>query len=394
MIRLLAALLLMTCHAATSRAQPTSAPAKTLGLSSQLCSEGWIALFDNETLFGWKPTGAANWTAKDGIISVDQGEHGFLNTTTQFANFELQLEYRCPSATNSGLFIRSQRIPKDPTADCYEINIAPADHPFPTGSLVARLKADAAPPTDDSVWHSLRIVADGARIATWVDGQPYSDYEDKQPLGRGHIGLQFRGGQIAFRKIRLKPLRLASLFNGKDLTGWTDAAADKSRFFVDEGELRVLNGRGQLETTASYGDFVLQLECKSHAEGLNSGIFFRCIPGDQMMGYESQIQNAMKDGDPNQPADCGTGGIFRRQNARVIVATDLTWFHKTIIADGAHIATWVNGHQVVDWTDERKAHRNPRKGLRLEPGSIMIQGHDPTTDLSFRNFHIAEIPAR
>ena len=128
------------------------------------------------------------------------------------------------------------------------------------------------------------------------------------------------------------------------------------------------------------------------AMGLNSGIFFRCIPGDKMMGYESQIHNGMVDGDPTKPVDCGTGGIFRRQNARRIVARDHEWFAKTIVADGPHMAVWVNGYQVSDWTDDRAANENPRRGLRLEPGTLQIQGHDPTTDLEFRKLRIAEIP--
>ena len=40
----------------------------------------------------------------------------------------------------------------------------------------------------------------------------------------------------------------------------------------------------------------------------------------------------------------------------------------TVIAAGPHIATWVNGHQMTDWTDIREPNENPRQGLRLEPG--------------------------
>ncbi|MEM7314840.1 MAG: DUF1080 domain-containing protein, partial [Planctomycetota bacterium] len=167
------------------------------------------------------------------------------------------------------------------------------------------------------------------------------------------------------------------------------------RFSVTEsGELNVKDGRGQLETKGKYGDFALRLECQTHAPALNSGIFFRCIPKLEMMGYECQIQNGMKDNDPKQPADCGTGGIFRRKNARRIIAEDQKWFSMTLIADGPHMAAWVNGVQVSDWTDKRKPHENPRKGLRTDAGTIMIQGHDPTTDISFRNLHLAEIAAR
>jgi hypothetical protein len=49
---------------------------------------------------------------------------------------------------------------------------------------------------------------------------------------------------------------------------------------------------------------------------------------------------------------------------------------------------------VSDWTDERPPHGNPREGLRTEPGALSIQGHDPTTDLMFRNIRLEPIPPR
>jgi hypothetical protein len=90
--------------------------------------------------------------------------------------------------------------------------------------------------------------------------------------------------------------------------------------------------------------------------------------------------------------DYGTGAIYRRIPASKEVAKDGEWFTLTILANGNHIATWVNGVQVVDWTDNRPRSDNARTGCRLEPGHISFQGHDPTTDLSFRNIRIAELP--
>jgi hypothetical protein len=66
----------------------------------------------------------------------------------------------------------------------------------------------------------------------------------------------------------------------------------------------------------------------------------------------------------------------------------------TVLADGPHLATWVNGYPVADWTDTRKPDANPRKGLRTEAGTLIIQGHDPTTNLSFRNLRVQELPGR
>src|SRR5690606_40013127 len=103
----------------------------------------------------------------------------------------------------------------------------------------------------------------------------------------------------------------------------------------------------------------------TNASHLNSGIFFRCIPGETMNGYEAQIHNGFHDGDRTRPIDCGTGGIFRRQDARVVAANDQQWFAMTLVAQGRHMAVWVNGLQVTDWTDTRDQDPNPRNGLRL-----------------------------
>jgi len=373
---------------------PLRSPAEPpVMLDDELIFDGWISLFDGQTLYGWKAGGEANWDVANGTITADSGEVSLLHTTSQFSDFALHLEFRADAETNSGVFVRTSPRPKNPQADCYEINIAPPDNPFPTASLVGRQKATAA--NVDNEWHTLEITAVGPSIRIELDGKMVTEYLDPHPLGRGYIGLQHNSGRVAFRKIRLKPLSLTPIFNGTDLDGWREHAESNSQFSVTEaGELNVKNGKGQLETIDSYGDFVLQLECITLGDGLNSGVFFRCIPGDVMMGYESQIDHRIKDSDPTQPVDCGTGGIFRRQDARRVVSSDHQWFAKTLVAVGPTVTVWVNGFQVSDWTDRREPHDNPRKGRRLKPGTIILQGHDPTTDFSFRDLSAAELAER
>lgn len=383
---------------------PVAAPAAVSGtanatepklpvLSKEELAEGWIALFDGHSLFGWHPSTTANWRVEDGAIQVDSGPPGLLCTTSQFGDYVLRCEFRAPTMTNSGIFLHTPLVPQDPGSDCYELNIAPPDNPFPTASLVKRLKANGTFTSTD--WQAYEITVEGGKVKVVLNGQTALEYTDPNPLRRGHIGLQLNQGACAFRQIKLKPLSTTSLFNGRDLTGWKQYPDMPSRFTVtNEGWINVKNGRGQLESEKSYADFVLRFECISHANHLNSGVFFRSIPGEQMNGYECQIHNGIRDGDPTQPLDCGTGGIFRRQNARRVVAKDLEPFHLTLIAERNHMAAWVNGYQVSDWTDERAPHPNPRNGRRDEAGTLMLQGHDPTTDLSFRAIHVAEIPAR
>src|SRR5947209_20201500 len=183
------------------------------------------------------------------------------------------------------------------------------------------------------------------------------------------------------------------------MTGWKRYAGDEKRarstFTVTpEGWINVKNGPGDLQTEKQWADFVFQGECISNGKHLNSGVFFRCLPGQYQNGYEFQIQNGYKDNDRTKPVDFGTGAIYRRVPARKVVSNDGEWFTMTLIAHGDHFATWVNGYQVVDWTDTRPANANPRNGSNLDAGPLSIQGRDPTTDLNFRDLRIAALPRR
>ncbi|HVA51755.1 MAG TPA: DUF1080 domain-containing protein [Pirellulales bacterium] len=360
-------------------------------LSPEELAEGWMLLFDGETLFGWQPNNHANWHVNDGAIAVSQGDQGLLNTTSEFADYQLKLEFRADKKTNSGVFLRTAAKPADPAADCYELNIAADDNPFPTGSFVKRQKGDHGQTTGQ--WQAYDVTAQGGHFVVTLDGHVVLDYTDATPVRRGYIGLQLNQGPVEFRNVKLRPLGLKPILNGRDLSGWKEYPGKKSKFSVTPaGELNVKNGPGQLETDLRYGDFVLQLEVFVNGEKRNSGIFFRSIPGDWWMGYESQIHNGYADNDRTRPLDFGTGAIYRRQKARKVVSNDFEWFYKTIVATGNHVAVWVNGQQVTDWTDNRAPSENPREGLRTEPGTILIQGHDPTTDISFRNLRAAETP--
>ena len=379
---------LIVSSAAVS-SEPTMLPQTQVDL-------GWISLFDGETLYGWQPVGAEKWEVVDGEIRTDGSKPGWLMTTTRWANFEIDFEFLAPATTNSGVFLRTPLDPKDPARDCLEWNIAPADNPFPTGSLVARQKANLPPgkvPAAD-VWHHVALIVSPGGMLAVIDGQRTVRYPLNEDAARtGYIGLQSKEGPVAFRNIRLLPMGLEPLFDGKTLSGWSTDRAEKCEFAVTPaGELHVTNGPGQIETSGDFANFVLQLQCQVNGEGLNSGVFFRTLREGRWVGYESQINNVFKDGDRTKPKDFGTGAIYRRQAARRVMPNDREWFAKTIVADGPHIAVWVNGYQVTDWTDTRPAKESAREGLRLGGGAIAIQGHDPTTDFLFRNLRVSELP--
>lgn len=354
-------------------------------------TEGWIRLFDGHTMFGWMIAGEANWRVDKGTLAADRGKPCLLSTTTQWSDFELELEFQNDAETNSGVFVRSAIDPKDPQTDCFEINIAPSDNPFPTGSIVERQKSDAYT-ADTAQWHTMNLVCDGPSLTIKIDDTLMCESEDAQSPRTGHIGLQFRSGAVRFRNIRLRPLGMETLLDA-ELSKWKRYKDMPGKFSLSEDqELIVDGGKQQLESQESYGDFNLLTDYKMDNPESNSGIFFRSIPGDVMMGYECQVNNAMVDGNPLQPADCGPGGIFRRQDARIVAGEPGRWNSILLAADGSHFATWVNGLQVTDFYDDRTPDENPRRGTRLEPGTLIMQGHDETTQAAYRKIVIKPAP--
>jgi hypothetical protein len=350
----------MACFALlTSPALAADKP-KANTLTPKEIAEGWIMLFDGETTFGWKIDGEAE--VKGGQVVLGKGKKtiGYVTTClAEYADMSFEVFGACrASALKSSTFQPPEnvwaryRFTKEPTKNTFRSE---------AGTVFMGGERPAAP--------------EGAPLVIETIG--------KEP--------------VFIRNIKLRPLNTKPLFNGKDLSGWKVTQSDPKRvatkFTVTaNGELSAKNGPGDLQTEKQFDDFVLQLECKTNGKALNSGLFFRCMPDAYQNGYEAQIQNAYLGDDRTKPLDFGTGAIYRRVKARKVVSNDNEWFTMTVAARGPHIATWVNGYQTVDWTDDRKPNDNPRQGLRTAKGHLSIQGHDPTTDLLFRNIRIAELP--
>ena len=73
-------------------------------LTKEEIADGWILLYDGQTLFGWRSYGEAKWASADGTLAATSGSDGWIGTRTEFANFVLKLQYRVSSNGNSGIF--------------------------------------------------------------------------------------------------------------------------------------------------------------------------------------------------------------------------------------------------------------------------------------------------
>jgi hypothetical protein len=391
MVRSICVLLLL---AAIAVAQPNT-------LSPKEAQDGWVLLFDGDSLFGWTSEGKGQWHVADGTIVGDAGGDGWLRQNSAFGDYILRIDFRTEKAdTNSGIFLRSA-LTGEPHVTGYELQIWDNNPKFPTGSLV-NFASTKAGHVKAGEWQTYEIEAMGDHFVVRLDGKQVLDAHEGHSLA-GHLGLQHKeNNRIEFRNIKLKPLGLKPLFNGKDLSGWkrverpTNPPKELPEWTVRDGMLHVEKGPGQVESEQQFDDFVLQLDIRANSTDPNrhpnSGVFLRGTPGVFWSGYESQIRNEYENGDRTKPVDFGTGAIYRNQPTRKVVGNDNEFFTKTIVARGRHIAVWVNGYPVTDWEDTKPEGTNVRnKEAVLKPGVISLQAHDPTTNLDFKNIRIAAL---
>lgn len=333
----------------------------------------WINLFDTGTLFGWTTVGDANWGVANGAITATGGTGGIIATTSRFQDFEFSAQVQVKEGSTAGLVFRGSL----------------EGHPSENGSSVIWLEQ---PKGSANAWRNVHVVARGADVSVHVDGN-HTYAAGTNAAGR--IGLLYHhnnGTTVAMKDVKLRPLALTPLFNGVDLTGWNIIPERKSVFSVIDGALNIKDGNGQIETAGVYRNFTMQLDIISNGKHLNSGVFFRTPPGVFWKGYESQVRNQWQGEDRTKPVDYGTGGNYGNQATRMVVPSDHEWFTKTVVCDGNHTAVWINGYQVSDYTDFRavSANADGKVGYVADAGTINLQGHDPTTDLSFKNILLQE----
>lgn len=159
-----------------------------------------------------------------------------------------------------------------------------------------------------------------------------------------------------------------TLFNGKDLTGWNIHGSEL--WYVEDGLLVCESGPeekyGYLSTKKFYDDFILTLEFKQEANG-NSGVFFRStLEGTKISGWQVEVA----------PPGNDSGGIYESYGRGWLIKPDPEkdkalkmgdWNRMKIKVVGDKVTTWLNGTQMISFTDEK---------IGLGKGSIALQIHD------------------
>lgn len=202
--------------------------------------DGWKDLFDGKTLNGWKvlnqdwtnPDSKPDFYVENNMIVCNtpmNNEGGYLVTEKSYDNFILEFDVIIDTSLNSGLQCRSRIWEKDTTTIYvagdengtkhqtkwrtgyvwgYQIEVDPSSRswsgglyePGNRGWIVTLANNEEArkafKPMD---WNHFKIVMDGNKIQTWVNGVQTVDTTDDMSAS-GFIGLQFHGAYREWQK--------------------------------------------------------------------------------------------------------------------------------------------------------------------------------------------------
>ena len=168
----------------------------------------------------------------------------------------------------------------------------------------------------------------------------------------------------------LGPVLMAqtSLFNGKDLSGWTPYGTEK--WFVEDGLLICESGPdkayGYLATDKHYKNFELNLEFKQEADG-NSGVFIRStIEGIKVSGWQVEVAPKGKH-TGGVYESYGRGWLIKPEASKEEVLKEGEWNQMKIVANGDTITSYLNGVEMITITDSK---------IGEGEGSVALQIHD------------------
>ena len=174
-------------------------------------------LFNGKDLTGWIVYGTEKWYVDKGLLVSESGPdkgYGYLGTTAEYGDFEVELEFKQEANGNSGVFIRST---VDGTkVSGWQVEVAPPGND--TGGIYESygrgwlIKPD--PEKDKALkfgeWNKMRIVVQGDRVISYVNGVEMVNYADEKiGAGKGGVLLQIHDGggiKVYWRNIVLKKL--------------------------------------------------------------------------------------------------------------------------------------------------------------------------------------------
>ena len=227
--------LFLAAAVAAALALPAAAAAPLNTLTTREKAAGWRLLFDGRTTAGWrnwkKPGVDAGWRVEDGaLVCADPKATSDLVSIDAYGDFELAFEWRISPKGNSGIYFHVLEEGEHGYESGPEFQLLDNARGFPpkeqAGSLFGLYapSADVTRPVGD--FNQSRLVVRRGHVEHWLNGVKVVEYElnspdfkarvagtkfERWPLfakaSTGRIALQDHGDGVAFRNIKLRPMR-------------------------------------------------------------------------------------------------------------------------------------------------------------------------------------------
>lgn len=380
---------------------------------------GFTALFNGKDLANFDVrSGHAKYRVENFELvgtTVAGSPNTFLTPKKEYGDFVLEFEVKTDPRLNSGVQIRSheyaaetetviwngkehvnRKFPKG-RIHGYQVEISTTAAADSGGIYDEARRGWLYQPTPaknpacakafrDNEWNHYRVIAEGPRIQTFVNGAACSDVIDPLDL-TGLIGFQvhqFQGdspAEVRWRNVYLKDNGKhvwKAIFDGKTTKGWTHHGG--SKFTIANGTIHGKNDPsdptvGVLIYDVPHKDIVSRLQFKIDAG--NSGYFFRAKK-DNLWGYEAEID-----------ATKGSGGLYEVGGRKWVtgpednaLVTKDGWSTLAVAALGDRVVIHLNGTKTVDLPND--------PGVSAE-GHLAVQAHGRMeTSVWFRNIEVAE----
>ena len=195
---------------------------ESLNLKNDDVSDGWISLFNGESLGGWKASEKTDtFFVKDGKIVADGGRSHLYYVgsvkNANFKNFEFKADVMTTPGSNSGIYFHTKYQQDDWPNTGYEsqINSTHTDT-IKCGSLYGLVNVTEARSVDNK-WYNHHVIVKDKRVIVKIDGVTVVDYTEppakqqrnpERGLSSGTFALQGHdpNSVIYYKNIMVKPL--------------------------------------------------------------------------------------------------------------------------------------------------------------------------------------------
>ncbi|MEQ9423080.1 MAG: DUF1080 domain-containing protein [Cyclobacteriaceae bacterium] len=215
-------------------------------LSEAEKADGWMLLFDGETLDGWHRFGNQEvgklWQVVDGTLhfsgkSDDEAlvnEGGDILTDGEFENYELSLQWKISPNGNSGIIYNVAETDEydRPWKTGPEMQILDNDgHPdgkietHRAGDLYDLIKCSEENVNPVGEWNEVKVIINDGNLQHWMNGQmvvettmwtdewrdmiansKFNEYPGFGTIKKGRICLQDHNDKVWFRNIKIREL--------------------------------------------------------------------------------------------------------------------------------------------------------------------------------------------